>query len=670
MKIKAVYILLLFVIPGLFSSHGFAQQSSNIRVTGWQNPVWDHNFPDPTVILSSDGYYYAYGTNGGPAGKFARIQIARSRDGVHWKWIGDALPVKPQWASHSPYFWAPDVVYDKKNKRYILYYAAKSNTDTLGMGIGMAVSARPQGPFTNIDTPLICGKKFEVLDPMAFKDPVSNKKYMYWGSDFKPIMVRQLSDNWTGFAAGSKAAVALYPNEDHDYDKLIEGAWVIYHRGYYYLFYSGDNCCGIHAHYAVMIARSLKPEGPFERYSSVNHTLNSVILQSNNHWLAPGHNCVLKDSAGDLWMYYHAIADTAFSRGHYERVLLRDKIIFKKGWPVISDGSPSIGIQREAVFANPVLPSGADPWAIYHNGFYYYMQTMGNRLVLWKTKDLAALRTAEKKTIWTPPPHTSYSHEIWAPEIHFIRGKWYVYFAADNGHNNTHRIYVLENASADPMAGSWDFKGKITDHSDKWAIDPSVFDFKNQWYMIWSGWKGDKNGQQNIYIAKMKNPWTIEGRRAEISHPQFQWELHGELKNDPVRHVSVNEGPEILQHDGEVFLIYSASGCWTDYYALGMVKLIHKNDLVDPHSWKKYSEPVFTGSTENGVYAPGHNGFFKSPDGTQNWIIYHANDKPGEGCDGSRSPRMQPFTWNRDGTPDFGVPVKTGNWLAIPSGTK
>lgn len=669
MKRKIFYIL-FFIALNLTAANAWSQQSSNIKVTSWQNPVWDHDFPDPTVIRTADGYFYAYGTNGGFDHKEARIQVMRSKDGIHWTWLGDALAERPRWASHSPYFWAPDVIYDKKAKKYILYYAAKSDRDSLGMGIGMAVSADPLGPFVNIDTPLICGKKFEVLDPMAFEDPESGEKYMYWGSDFKPVMVQRLSDDWLSFASGSKAKVALYPDRDHDYDKLIEGPWVTYHQGYYYLFYSGDNCCGVNAHYAVMVACAKNPEGPFIRYSEAHDTISSVILRSNDNWMAPGHNSVVEDSLGNFWMYYHAIPRENFNERKYGRILLRDLITFKNGWPAVSDGSPSYNVQKEEAFTNPVLPSGADPWAIYHNGFYYYMQTMGDRLVLWKTMDLAALRTAEKKTIWIPPLHTAYSGQIWAPEIHFINGKWYVYFAADNGDNNTHRIYVLENASADPMDGNWIFKGKISDRSDNWAIDPSVFEYKNQWYMIWSGWEENKNGQQNIYIAKMKNPWTIGGKRAEISHPQFSWELHGDLKNDPVKHVSVNEGPEILQHKGEVFLIFSASGCWTNYYALGMLKLIDKNDLVNPHSWEKFPEPVFKSSSENSVYAPGHNGFFRSPDGAQDWIIYHANDKPDEGCGGYRSPRMQPFIWNRDGTPNFGVPVKTGKWLAVPSGTE
>lgn len=321
-------------------------------------------------------------------------------------------------------------------------------------------------------------------------------------------------------------------------------------------------------------------------------------------------------------------------------------------------------------FKNPLLTSGADPWSIYKDGYYYYTQSMQDRLVIWKTKNLASLNTATQKTIFVPPVGMAYSKELWAPEIHYINGKWYVYFAADDGNNANHRMYVLENSSADPLTGNWLFKGKVADATNKWAIDGSVFTYKRQLYMIWAGWEGDINQKQEIYIAKMQNPWTISGKRYKISTPQYEWEKHGDL-NDPNNppHVDVNEGPQILMHQDKVFLIYSASGCWTDFYALGMLTLKGK-DLLQASSWEKSKQPVFKQSPENGVYAPGHNSFFKSPDGKEDWILYHANSGPGQGCGGQRAPRAQQFSWNKDGTPNFGLPVKTSQELAIPAVSK
>ncbi|MBD1387442.1 glycoside hydrolase family 43 protein [Mucilaginibacter rigui] len=330
-----------------------------------------------------------------------------------------------------------------------------------------------------------------------------------------------------------------------------------------------------------------------------------------------------------------------------------------------------ISFAQQKTFTNPLLPSGADPWVIYHNGYYYYTNSTQNNLVIWKTKNMAQLASAEKKTIWTPPANTLYSKELWAPELHYINHKWYMYFAADDGDNNHHRLYVLENASPDPLTGEWTFKGKVGDDSDKWAIDGSIFEHKGQLYMIWAGWEGDENGQQDIYIAKMKNAWTIEGKRSKISSPLYDWEKYGDLgKDSKPPHVNVNEGPEILKHGNKLFLIYSASGCWTDFYALGILTASANSDLLDARSWKKSAKPVFKKSVKNDVYAPGHNSFFKSPDGREDWILYHANSKPGQGCGGYRSPRMQKFSWNKDGTPNFGEPVKEGALLTIPSQNK
>ena len=334
-------------------------------------------------------------------------------------------------------------------------------------------------------------------------------------------------------------------------------------------------------------------------------------------------------------------------------------------------GKSALAQTAGATFTNPLLPSGADPFSFYKDGFYYYTHTTGNRVDLWKTNNLADLKTAQRKTIFTPPPNTAYSKELWAPEIHFLQGKWYVYFAADDGRNDNHRMYVLENEAADPMQGSWTFKGKVADPADKWAIDGDVFTWKNQLYMIWSGWEGDTNGQQDIYIAKMKNPWTIEGNRTSIAVPQFDWEKHGDLNdasNPP--HVNVNEGPQALIHGDRLHIIFSASGCWTDFYALGVLSFTGKNNLLEAGSWKKHPEPLFKQSKENGVYAPGHNSFFKSPDGKQDWILYHANSAPGQGCGGHRSPRAQLFTWDKEGMPLFGEPVREGILLPVPTENK
>lgn len=344
--------------------------------------------------------------------------------------------------------------------------------------------------------------------------------------------------------------------------------------------------------------------------------------------------------------------------------------LFQKSVWLFAAALISISVQSQQTFTNPLLPSGADPFSFYKDGYYYYTHTTGRNVTLWKTKNLSDLKTAESKVIFTPPANTLYSKEIWAPEIHFLQGKWYAYFAADDGQNKNHRMYAVENASADPMQGEWVFKGKVGDATDKWAIDGHVFEYRQQLYMVWSGWEGDVNGQQDIFIAKMKNPWTIEGNRARISAPTYPWETIGDLNdNNNPRHVNVNEGPQSLFNGNKLFIVYSASGCWTDQYTLGLLSFEGGNPM-DSTKWKKHAEPLFKQSPENGVWAPGHNSFFKSPDGKEDWILYHANSQPGQGCGRFRSPRAQKFTWTKDGKPSFGEPVKESTQLEAPSNSK
>ncbi len=323
-------------------------------------------------------------------------------------------------------------------------------------------------------------------------------------------------------------------------------------------------------------------------------------------------------------------------------------------------------------FTNPVLPAGADPWVLFKDGFYYYMNTTGRNLTVWKTRSIPDLRHAEKKVVWQPPAGGPYSKDIWAPEIHFLDGKWYIYFAADAGRNPTHRIWVLENASSDPLQGEWVMKGQLTVATDRWAIDATVFENQGRLYAVWSGWEGETNGVQSLYLAAMKNPWTIAGPRVRISTPTLAWETVGDLKPNPATgdpaHVDVNEGPELLRHGDKLFLIYSASGCWTENYCLGLLTASADSNLLDPASWRKAPQPVFTASPAAHAFAPGHCGFFQSPDGKEDWIIFHANSEPHQGCGRFRSPRAQPFSWKPDGTPDFGRPIPLATPIRRPSG--
>ena len=333
----------------------------------------------------------------------------------------------------------------------------------------------------------------------------------------------------------------------------------------------------------------------------------------------------------------------------------------------------------ENSFYNPLLPGkGPDPWALWYNGKYYYMNTMQDSLVLWVTNDITELKSAPKKTIWIPR-ELSNSKNLWAPEIHRINGKWYVYYAADNGNTDNHQIYVLENENENPFDGKFEMKGRIsTDKNNNWAIDASVFEHKGSLYMVWSGWQTRRvvEETQCIYIARMSNPWTLASERILISKPDLEWEKHWINKNGstPSYKIQVNEGPQPLTSSTGKFIhiVYSASGCWTPYYTLGLLTASKDADLLDVKSWTKNPKPLFGQSPKNSVYGPGHNSFFKSPDGTEDYVLYHARDTetdpPGKGD--TRTPRAQKISWDKNDYPVFGVPLPTSTRLAKPSGTK
>lgn len=323
------------------------QVEGNASEDVYTNPVVDDNFPDPTVIEAHDGYYYVYTTNAEVNGKTINIQVARSSDLVEWEFIGDALPQKPSWADTD--FWAPHVFYDSSNQTYFLYYSGESNSDDMGKCMGVATSNSPAGLFVDKGEPLLCGEGFVNIDPMAFDDPATGQKLLYWGSGFEAIKVQELTDDRLNFKEGSAPVELVQPiiNDDPDnYQKLVEGAWVVYRNGYYYIYYSGDNCCGEGAHYAVMVARSQNATGPFETLAEATDSKNSVILERNERWIAPGHNSVVTDEAGQDWIVYHAIDSADRDKG---RVMLMDEITYQDGWPRVGKGVPSLEEEKAPV---------------------------------------------------------------------------------------------------------------------------------------------------------------------------------------------------------------------------------------------------------------------------------------------------------------------------------
>ena len=299
-------------------------------------------------------------------------------------------------------------------------------------------------------------------------------------------------------------------------------------------------------------------------------------------------------------------------------------------------------------FTNPIASSGYDPWMIRHGDDYFLVQSRhGQEVYVGRATNPVDIGKDPWVTVWTPPPDKPYSKEVWAPELHYLQNKWYIYVAADDGDNDHHRIYVLEGSSQNPQ-DPFIFRGELKLPDDRWAIDGSVFTLSNRMYFIWSGWAGTSNVDQRIYITELADPLTVKGGRTCLSVPEHDWEK----RDGPPW---INEGPEALVHDGHLFIIYSAAGSWADNYCLGQLTFTG-GDPMRAESWVKQPVPVFSRTPD--VFGPGHCCFVKSPDGTEDWIIYHAAKTSGAGW--NRNLRAQKFTWNADGSPDFGSPVSNG----------
>jgi arabinan endo-1,5-alpha-L-arabinosidase len=342
----------------------------------YQNPVqaWTSGDPataDPSVARGPDGAYYLVGSESEYSfSQYHALPIFRSTDLVHGTYLRDVFPnpdTYPQWAEDTITdridFWAPDISF-YKGKVYV-YFGATQKSDpanpTNDKAIGVAVADSIDGTFVDSGAPLIKGSTFRAIDQQVFTDS-NGKRYIYWGSAFYPILAQRLTDDGlnvvgpvTQVLPSHQGSAYIFDTDKPitgNYENLIEGPWVIKRGSWYYMFYSGPNCCGASANYSVAIARSTTPLGPFEKLE------NNPILQGDEHVLAPGHNAIVSDDAGQDWIVYHAMDKQANPLGDASRRnLYIDKIEWRDGWPVIH------GPTSTPVAAGPVITTthvGAD----------------------------------------------------------------------------------------------------------------------------------------------------------------------------------------------------------------------------------------------------------------------------------------------------------------------
>ena len=306
----------------------------------------------------------------------------------------------------------------------------------------------------------------------------------------------------------------------------------------------------------------------------------------------------------------------------------------------------------------PLIAQRADPHIFRHSdGYYYFTASVPqyDRIELRRASSIAGLAEAATVDVWRKPDTGPYSELVWAPELHFNHGAWYVYFAAApsraiKDHLFQHRMYAIRNTGANPLMGEWEFMGQVDSGIDSFCLDATTFSHDGMLYYLWAQKQLDVAGNSNLYIAPMATPWQLGGPPVMLSKPEFDWETRG---------FSVNEGPSVLKRNGKIFITYSASAT-DENYAMGLLWADEGADLLDPSSWHKGARPVLASCYEHGIYGPGHNSFTVGEDGESVLLVYHARTYTEIVGDPLWNPDRHTFVktlrWDGQGMPLFGRP--------------
>ena len=304
----------------------------------------------------------------------------------------------------------------------------------------------------------------------------------------------------------------------------------------------------------------------------------------------------------------------------------------------------------------PLIEQRADPFIYRHtDGYYYFTASVPDYdgIELRRATTINGLAAAEPVMVWRKPDTGPYSDLIWAPEIHFNQGAWYVYFAAAPSREIKddlfqHRMYAISTPADNPLTGEWTFEGKIDTGMDTFCLDATTFTHQGVLYYLWAQKENGIRGNSNLYIAPMKDPITLAGEPVRLTVPEYDWETIG---------FWVNEGPSVVKHGSRLFITYSASAT-DENYAMGLLWIDQNADLLDPRNWHKSPKPVLTSSPDYNIFGPGHNSFTVAENGETDMLVYHARtytEIEGDPLwDPNRHTFVKPLKWDADGMPVFG----------------
>ncbi|MCQ2417772.1 MAG: family 43 glycosylhydrolase [Oscillospiraceae bacterium] len=645
----------------------------------WQSSVGTKCIRDPYIFKGEDGFYYLLATDmksslGWSSNR--NLISAKSTDLIHW-FDESLIEIANQYPNmmNCDRAWAPQAIYDPEKQSYMIYFAARvPGTDNRTI-MYYAYSK----DLKKLDTaPSLLFAPADGTDAIDSDIIYENGKYyMYFKNETNKYIYVAVGDHASGpYQQIRKVSEGTLGVEGPNIYKLLNSdEWLMmsdaYGNGYYVMQKTSD------LENFTTVSRSdysfdFTPRHGYvipitaEQYSALLEAYPSVQLSTFNTGIEPmqltfdaGDSITLPQQVNAL---YSDGSTSAFPvQWNQEQIKSLEGAV--PGTYLVS------GEVMTGDYDNPFISERADPYVVKgEDGYYYFTASYPaygsvnkgyDRIILRRSKTVAGLAAAEEKIIWKAHADGIMSRHIWAPEMHYIGGAWYMYFAAGTSQNIWEiRPYVLK-CDGDPYEGTWTECGRMqassgdTESFAGFSLDMTYFENNGRHYVIWAEIKGDSS----LFMAEInpEKPWVLISKPILLTKPEYNWEL--------VNH-RVNEGAAVLKHNGKIYVFFSASGTGSEY-CVGKLSAFADADLMNPSSWTKYNQPVLSTADVNGESGPGHNSFVVDENGNL-LIVYHARPSSHDSktCgsyaedplyDPCRHTRIRQVFFGADGEPDIAM---------------
>lgn len=665
-------------------SYAVSLDGYNFKALNGGKAVWGSSsgtkcIRDPYIFKGEDGLYHMLATDMKSSlgwNSNRDLISAKSTDLVHW--FDEAIiPIANQYPNMqgADRAWAPQAIYDPAKDSYMIYFAARVpniddrtvmyyaySKDLKTLDTAPALLFAPANGNDAIDSDIICE---------------NGTYYMYYKNETNKRIYLAKSENASGpykeIKQVSEGSIGVEgPNI---YRKLGTDEWLMMSDAYgngYYVMQSTTDLENFTTVDRGQYSFDFTPRHGYvipinaDQYNALVSAYPSSGLQPIISDIEPPvYYCPysiksFKPTTVQAKLSDGSTADIKVKWDNDDEFCVVDTC--QKGVFTITGELTS----AEEGYANPFITERADPYIVDgENGYYYFTASYPaygsvdkgyDRIVLRCSQEIAGLANAEEKTIWKAHSSGIMAKHIWAPEMHKIGGKWYIFFAAGASSDVwAIRPYVLRCEGDNPYLDEWTECGQMqasagdTDSFTSFSLDMTYFENNGRHYVIWAEIKGDSS----LFMAEIdpSEPWKLTSKPILLTKPEYDWEL--------VNH-RVNEGPAVLKTDKKVYVYFSASGTGSEY-CVGRMEADISSDLMDIKSWKKLDKPVLSTADLVGESGPGHNCFVKDTNG-DTLFVYHARPTShiNKACgtyasdplyDPCRHTRIRKVSFNSDGEP-------------------